>query len=348
VQPDEERLLSYAMTWARRCSSPSRHPQSQDDVQIGSDQLTAKYSNQRTTKYLVKNDSSTTGLVILEHPIEATGSWRIQPAGQQDPEPLRFEVEVAKANRQRSRWSRIKPHRSDFTCQDGQGHADVYRHHGYRDQTRRENSPAEVTKVSISQGPAVVEEKIAETRAYYVQNTSEEDRTFGHRLCDPAAWEVLLGKGKDDVGPGIHRFELAVKAGKDRDAQEIDEESIGLSKASKLVKDESPAMLKTISTIRSWPRMSSNPGKSSEAPGREKGTGNQAHQAQERPERGDRDQGRLRDNLKIVRKTPMCTRNSGQVRQAGNADRQLQDQVREIREPAWTRKPRNTRITSRI
>jgi len=59
-------------TWARRCFVTFKTiPNPKMTFKIGSDQLTAKYSNQRTTKYLVKNDSSTTRLVILEHPIEA-------------------------------------------------------------------------------------------------------------------------------------------------------------------------------------------------------------------------------------------------------------------------------------
>jgi len=41
-----------------------------------------------------------------------------------------------------------------------------------------ETQPRGSTKVSIAKGLLFVEEKIARARAYYVQYTSEEDRTF--------------------------------------------------------------------------------------------------------------------------------------------------------------------------
>jgi hypothetical protein len=96
LQPNEERLLSYAMDLGTKVFvNYKTSPGPEMTVKLGANQLLVRYKNQKTTTYTITNRSTQDRLMIVEHPV--TSDWKLidpaKPAGKTN-EVYRFEVKV--------------------------------------------------------------------------------------------------------------------------------------------------------------------------------------------------------------------------------------------------------------
>jgi hypothetical protein len=232
VQADEERLLSYAMDLGTKVFVTTKTiPSPKMTLKIGTDQLTATYSNQRTTTYLVKNDSKHDRLVILEHPQDE--DWKLlEPAkpAAKTPKHYRFEVNVPKG---KSATLEVieEENRVDLVSlvTGGKGTPLYALTTGIEIKPVTKTSPTELVDVKIVKGMLHVRTKATEVKVYYVQNTSKQDRSFTIDHLIRPDWSLIDPKGKDHAGPGVYRFELTVEAGK-TGMQEVKEEKVTLNK----------------------------------------------------------------------------------------------------------------------
>ena len=76
LQPNEERLLSYALDQAVEIKSDVKsHPSPDMNFKIGDEDLTAHYKMRETRTYTIKNRAIKERTVLLEHPIRA--DWKL-------------------------------------------------------------------------------------------------------------------------------------------------------------------------------------------------------------------------------------------------------------------------------
>ena len=76
LQPNEERLLSYAIDQSTEVKTEVKtHPGPDMTFNLSGDNLTAGYTMRQTKTYTVKNRSTHERIVILEHPIRS--DWKL-------------------------------------------------------------------------------------------------------------------------------------------------------------------------------------------------------------------------------------------------------------------------------
>src|SRR5262249_40406320 len=76
LQPNEERLLSYAIDQGTEIKTEVKaHPGPEMTLNLGGDNLTAGYTLRETTTYTAKNRSTHDRVLLIEHPIR--GSWKL-------------------------------------------------------------------------------------------------------------------------------------------------------------------------------------------------------------------------------------------------------------------------------
>lgn len=240
VQPNEERLLSYAMDLGSKVFvSYKTIPGPKMTFKIGTDQLTAAYTNQRTTKYQVKNDSKHDRQVILEHPVSS--GWDLkEPAkpSEKTPNHYRFVVDAVKGKSLTFEVVEEEQRIDPVALATGGKAGPIYPvSSGIEVKPVTKTSPTELVDVKIDKGQLQVRTKVTESKAYFIQNTSKQDYAFTVDHLIRPDWKLIDAKGKDVTGPEVYRFELEVKSGK-TGIKEVKEEKVTLTK-DKLVKDES-------------------------------------------------------------------------------------------------------------
>jgi hypothetical protein len=125
-------------------------------------------------------------------------------------------------------------------------------------------SAPELLGLKIVKGVLHARSRVRESRTYFVQNTSEEKRTFLVDHVIRADWKLLPPEGKEQAGPGVYRFTLEVPAGKSA-FREVVEERTELNKgtavknatsllvqqylASQVVSKEVKAALEKVNTL---------------------------------------------------------------------------------------------------
>ena len=110
LQPDEERLLSYALDQAVEVKSTvDKSPSPAMTFKIGEASLSAYYKERETRTYLIRNRALAERLVTVEHPIrEAAGRSRTQATGvaREDARPLPVRDQGCQPRRRPGWWSR--------------------------------------------------------------------------------------------------------------------------------------------------------------------------------------------------------------------------------------------------
>jgi hypothetical protein len=213
LQPNEERLLSYALDQGTEVKTATKQAPSPDMIfTIGSNQLSAKYYLRQTKTYTIKNRSTHDRAVILEHPLRA--EWKLtdpKKAIEQTRDLYRFQVSVAAGKTVAydvvEDNARVDPHPfggpSWYAVTTGinikvETHVDQHT----------------LVGLKIVKGFVQPTHKTRETKAYFVQNLSDIDRTFTVDHVVRPGWSRLDEKNDRTNGPEVYRFKLEIAKGK--------------------------------------------------------------------------------------------------------------------------------------
>jgi hypothetical protein len=243
LQPNEERLLSYALDQSTEVKTEVKStPSPEMTFRLGEPNLTARYKLRQTKTYTVKNRSTNARTVILEHPIQS--DWKLvdpQKPGEKTRSHYRFAVVVGP---------------------DKTATFDVVEEQARVDHVALTKEPTPLYSVSlgvqikpmvnvqedklvalkIHKGIVTPTWKTRESKTYHVQNLSEQDRKFTVDHVIRKDWTLIDAKGDARPGPDVYRFAMDVKKGK-TDSQEIIEERVHTEKG-KLLKDVPEAKLR--------------------------------------------------------------------------------------------------------
>jgi hypothetical protein len=229
LQPNEERLLSYALDQSTEVKTESKaHPGPDMNFNLGGDNLTAGYTMRETTTYTVKNRGAHDRVLIIEHPIRA--SWKLvdqKSSKERSRDVYRFEIPVP-ANTTTKYQVVEDQQRTDPVAltQPSQDEPPSYAlMDGIRVKPLLRTNPPELMSLKIVKGVVQAEYKQHEAKTYVIQNNASRDHIFTVDHIVRPGWKRLAGQGKDQVGPTVYRFKLDIKSGK-TGQEEIVEERI--------------------------------------------------------------------------------------------------------------------------
>jgi hypothetical protein len=225
LQPDEERLLSYALDQGTEVKTEVKtSPSPTLNFKIGAASLTARYKLHQSKTYTIKNRSTHGRSVIIEHPIRS--DWKLLDP--QKPEKsrdvYRFEVMVP-ANTSK-----------DFTVLEEQARVDSFTllidktappHYavglGIEVKETVYTFPEKLMGLKIQKGILYPTYKQRESKTYLVQNLSEQNRGFVVDHVIRADWALLEKEEISKRGPEVYRFKIDVAAGKSAKHELIEE-----------------------------------------------------------------------------------------------------------------------------
>ncbi|MSQ96847.1 MAG: hypothetical protein EXR98_20155 [Gemmataceae bacterium] len=213
LQPGEERFLSYALDQGTEVKAEVKESLNPDMIlKIGSDGLFANSDMRETKTYTIKNRSPHDREVILEHPIRSAYWKLVEPKkpAEQTRDLYRFQVAVAAGKTvtfkvvEEVPWGRGMGVSTNFRVPDGSTEVKI--------ETTTEFH--KLTAVKIVKGLVMPTHKTRETKAYFIQNVSEIDRTYTVDHVVRPGWVRLDDKNDPQAGPEVFRFKLSIAKGK--------------------------------------------------------------------------------------------------------------------------------------
>jgi hypothetical protein len=227
LQPNEERLLSYALDQGTEVKTEVRaHPGPDMTFNLGGGNLTAGYTMRETTTYTVKNRGTHDRVLIIEHPIRA--SWKLvdqKSPKERSRDVYRFEIAVP-ANTTTKYQVVEDQQRTDPVAltQPGQDEPPCYALiDGIRVKPLLRTNPRELMSLKIVKGVIEAEYKQHEAKTYFIQNNASHDHVFTVDHTVRPGWKCLASQGKDLVGPAVYRFKLDIKSGKTGQEEVVEE-----------------------------------------------------------------------------------------------------------------------------
>ena len=242
LQPNEERLLSYALDQAVEVKTTVKHSPSPDmTFRIDEAKLNAHYKERETKTYAIKNRATTERLVVVEHPIRA--GWTLVDGTkpkEKTRDVYRFEIKVAPNAIEKLVVAEDNPRTDDFVRQ---GQPAFVTSTGIEVKALVHVDEEKLLKLKAVKGVLTPTVKLRETKSFFVQNISDIDRDFTIDHVVRKEWKLFPG-GKDDpiAGPTVYRFTLKTEKGKTGE-RSLSEEKIAAT-APKVVKDLSDAKLR--------------------------------------------------------------------------------------------------------
>ncbi|MBI1831769.1 MAG: hypothetical protein HYR84_10000, partial [Planctomycetes bacterium] len=211
VQPNEERLLSYALDQGTEVKTDIKQAPSPDMIfRIGSSELSARYYVRQTKTYTIKNRSTHDRSVILEHPIKK--DWKLfEPKKpiEQTRDLYRFMVSVPSGKVVSYDVVEDMPRVDNFPPAPNYAVAS-----GINIRVDTAVDYNRLIGLRINKGFLVTTHKTRETKAYHVQNLSDMDRNFTVDHVVRPGWARLDDKGDPTPGPEVFRFKLEIGKGK--------------------------------------------------------------------------------------------------------------------------------------
>jgi hypothetical protein len=231
LQPNEERLLSYALDQGTEVKTEIKQAPSPNLIfRIGADNLSARYELRQTKTYTIKNRSTHDRQVMLEHPLRA--DWKLvepkKPA-EKTRELYRFLVSVPAGKNvafdvveEQTRVDNVAlqgqppyPVANGIVNVGLQGGQPSYAvANGINLKVVTNVDQHKLVGLKIVKGLVLPTHKIRETKAYFVQNLSDQDRTFTVDHVIRPGWIRLDDAGDSQPGPEVFRFKLAVDKSK--------------------------------------------------------------------------------------------------------------------------------------
>jgi hypothetical protein len=226
LQPNEERLLSYAIDQSTEVKTEVKtHPGPDMTFNIGGDNLTAGYTMRQTKTYTVKNRSTHERLVIIEHPIRA--DWKLvdpkKPADKSR-DVYRFQV-IVPAGATVKQEVVEDQHRTDPVALTRQPDiAPFYAvFEGIEIKPEITISKQKLLSLKIVKGVLQAELQQHESKTYFLQNNSERDHTFTVDHVIRKEWKRLSADDKHQTGPALYRFKVDVGSKKTGQHEVVEE-----------------------------------------------------------------------------------------------------------------------------
>ncbi|HYV36234.1 MAG TPA: hypothetical protein VE988_11050, partial [Gemmataceae bacterium] len=229
LQPNEERLLSYAVDQGTEVKTTIKtHPAPEMTFNIGGDNLTARYTLRQTKTYTIKNRGTHDRTVILEHPIRS--DWKLvdpkQP-NERSRDVYRFQITVKAGQEVKydvpEDQARLDPVALIAGGKDVPPHYAIGSGIEIKPEVKAERG--KLLALSINKGVLHATYKEIESKTYFIQNQSDLDHSFTVDHVIRKDWKRLAGMGKDQVGPDVYRFKVDVKS-KQTAKQEVVEEHV--------------------------------------------------------------------------------------------------------------------------
>jgi hypothetical protein len=224
LQPNEERLLSYALDVGVEIKSETKAlPASELHFRLGEPNMTARYKLRQTKTYTIKNRSTHDRTVILEHAIQK--DWKlVEPkAAEQTRSHYRFTAKVASGKTVAVEVAEEQPRVDQIALLGSVPYYTI--NEGLYVRPAVQVQEEKLVGLAIRKGFLAPTLKVRESRTYHVQNLSDVDRSFIIDHVIRKDWTRIDPKGEPQAGPGVVRLKLEVAKGK-TGSQEIIEERV--------------------------------------------------------------------------------------------------------------------------
>ncbi|MSQ95579.1 MAG: DUF4139 domain-containing protein [Gemmataceae bacterium] len=207
LQPNEERLLSYALDQGTEVKTEIKQAPSPDLIfRIGDGTLSARYYVRQTKTYTVKNRSTHDRMMVLEHPIKP--DWKLfepkKPA-EQTRDLYRFMVSSPAGTTVTYEVVEDMPKVDNYPGQPSYAVAN-----GINVKVETNVDLHKLVGLRINKGFVLATNKSRETKAYYIQNLSDMDRSFTVDHVVRPGWTRLDDKNDPIAGPEVFRFKLEI------------------------------------------------------------------------------------------------------------------------------------------
>jgi len=300
LQPNEERYLSYALDQGTEVKSDTKAvPSPKMNFKIGESQLTARFKVRQTKTYTLKNRSTHERTVIIEHPIRS--DWKlIEPEKplEKTRDHYRFSTVVAAGKTVTYDVVEEQARLDNFALTGG--NPPFYGIGlGIEVKQALKRHEEKLVGLKIQKGIVVPTLQIRESKAYYVQNLSDQDRDFTVDHVIRPDWAHLAEMGKKEPGPGVFRFVLKVAKGK-TGSQEVDEEKIYTDKGKGLKDIPDVKIREYINNPATGAAVKTGLTSTLELKTKAADTAKQLAEAEKHLDALAKDQARLRENLKII------------------------------------------------
>lgn len=303
LQPNEERLLSYALDQSTEIKTGVKAtPSPEMNFKIDAAQLSARYKLRQTKTYTIKNRSTHDRTVILEHPIRSDFAL-IEPKkpAEKSRSHYRFVTQVA-AGKTVSYEVVEEKAQLDVVALSGSPTPLYAVGLGIEVKPVVHLSEPKLTGLKINKGFVIPSWKVKESKTYFVQNLSEQARDFTVDHIIRPEWTLLDQDGDNKRGPEVFRFTLKVEKGK-TGQKEIQEERTTTDKG-KLLKEFPEAKVREFlaSPIPSG-EVKAALTKSLALAAKVSETTKKSAEVQKQLDALSKDQSRLRSNLQIIPQT---------------------------------------------
>jgi hypothetical protein len=233
LQPNEERLLSYALDQSTEVKTATKSfPAPDMTLKIGGENLTAVYTMRQTKTYTLKNRGTHDRTVVVEHPIRA--DWKLvdpKKPKERTRDVYRFEIAVKSGETVTQEVVEEQTRTDPFALTVIKDLPPFYAiASGIEIKPQVTHSSTELLALKIVKGVLNVSMKQRESKTYYIQNQSDRDHTFTVDHIIRKEWKRLDKGGKDQIGPAVYEFKVAV-ASKKSALHEVSEEHISQDKS---------------------------------------------------------------------------------------------------------------------
>jgi hypothetical protein len=228
LQPNEERLISYALDQAVEVKTERKATPSPDmHLKLATENLSGRFTLRHTKRYIIKNRAEHDRTMVIEHAIH-DGRKLIEPAkGEKTADHYRFTVPVPadktvifEVVEEQERYEDVAP---THTAEQPLFGSVL----GISVKLVLDKSEEKLVGLKLLKGQAIPQFRVRESRTYAMQNLSDLDRTLTVDHVVRPDWTVIGEKGDPEVrGPEVHRFKLSVPKGKTKAHALVEEKTV--------------------------------------------------------------------------------------------------------------------------
>jgi hypothetical protein len=230
LQPDEERLLSYAIDLGVEVKATGRlNVGPKMTAQVVQDSVTVRYTVRQTRTYQIRNRSKQDRKLIIEHPIGE--KWKLvegMKPYEKSRDVYRFEVDAPAGKTVNFEVAEEQGRDDPFVLKAKPVEADRQTlispiRLGLEVELVNRQIPAELLGVKIAKGKYYTTLTIKEERTYRLRNHSDQEREFVVEHHVRPDWK-LLGDAKPIEGTtNLYGFPLKVAAGKTGEQEVVEQ-----------------------------------------------------------------------------------------------------------------------------
>ena len=307
LQPNEERLLSYAIDQGTEVKTTLKtNPAPDMTFNIGGNNLTAAYTMRQTKTYTVKNRTTHDRTIIIEHPIR--NDWKLvdpKKPSDRSRDVYRFQIDV-KAGETGKQDVVEEQSRTDPMGMISRG-KDVPPYYAIADgiEIKPEVKSATGPKLlatTITKGVLEATYKEWESKTYLIQNQSDRDHAITVDHVIRKDWKRLGPDGTTQKGPDVFTFKIEVKS-KKTGHQEVVEEHVFKDDSMVVARVHPSLLTKFIAHEAPSTKVKDALQQVLDKQGKLKTAGLELAEAKSALEILAADQARVRENLKIIPQT---------------------------------------------